>query len=127
METEDNKLNKLKGRQPFQVPEGYFESFTENFINRLPAKPATETKIISLFDRAKPLLYLAAMFVGAAILINVINYKNSDSPDASNGTSMVSSVVDTTDSDDAEFLEFIEEMYADKYALSYIDDLMDNW
>ena len=125
METEDNKLDKFKGRQPFRVPDGYFESFTEDFMTRLTEKPGAEPKKISLTERMKPLLYLAAMFAGAAILINIINYNKEDSSNGSNGISVVSSVGDATDSgDDAEFLEYIEDMYADKYALSYIDDLM---
>ena len=127
METGDNKLDKLKSRQPFSVPEGYFEGFTDDFMTRLPEKHAEEeeAKKISFSERMKPLLYLAAMFVGAVILINIINYSKKDSSNGSNGISVVSSVGDATDSgDDAEFLEYIEDMYADKYALSYIDDLM---
>ena len=127
METEDNKLNKLKGRQPFRVPEGYFEGFTEDFMSRLPEKQVTETKTISFSERMKPLLYLAAMFAGALIIINIINFNKKDNTDVSNVTSVVSPITgNATDSDDdAEFLEYIEDMYADKYALSYIDDLMD--
>ena len=126
METEDNKLNKLKGRQPFHVPEGYFEHFTENFMARLPEKQVEKTKIISFSERMKPLLYLAAMFAGALILINIFNYNKKDDPIGSAGTSVVTSAGNTTEhSDDAEFLEYIEDMYADKFALSYIDDLMD--
>jgi hypothetical protein len=127
METEDNKLNKLLGRQPFSVPEGYFEHFTEDFMSRLPEKQTTEAKIIPFFERMKPLLYLAAMFAGAVILLNIFNYNKKDNTAGSNGISVVSSTGDATGSgDDAEFLEYIEEMYADKFALSYIDDL-DNW
>jgi len=126
METEDNKLNKLKGRQPFSVPEGYFEGFTEDFMSRLPEKQVTETKTISFSERMKPLLYLAAMFAGALILINIFNFTKKDNSDISNGASIVSTTGNSTDSDDdAEFLKYIEDMYADKYALSYIDDLMD--
>ena len=127
METEDNKLNKLKNRQPFRVPEGYFENFTEDFMSRLPEKQETETKIVSFSERLKPLLYLAAMFAGALILINIFNYNKKVDPNDSNGTSVVASTGDSTASgDDSEFFEYIEDMYADKYALSYIDDL-DNW
>ena len=127
METEDNKLDKLKGRQPFRVPEGYFENFTEDFMTRLPEKQETDTKIVPFSERLKPLLYLAAMFAGALILINVFNDNKKDSSNGSTGTAVVSSTGDTMDSgDDTEFLEYIEDMYADKYALSYIDDI-DNW
>jgi len=133
MEREKNTLNELMDRQPFRVPEGYFEGFTDKIMSRLPEKPEPESEKISIYTRVKPFLYLAAMFVGAMIMINIIGKKKAGSPEDDNGTPVTSGLVSSvTDpvvgiSEDAEFLEYIEEMYVDKYALSYIDDFMNNW
>ena len=131
MEKEKNTLEELLNRQPFRVPEGYFEGFTDQLMSRIPEKTVSEPETISIYTRIKPFLYLAAMFVGAMIMLNVIGKKNSGSSGDDNGTpvnaGLVSSVNDhVVTNEDAEFLEYIEEMYVDKYALSYIDDFMEN-
>ena len=129
METENNKFDKLRNRNPFRVPEGYFESFTENLMSCLPDKPEVKTEKVSLYIRIKPLLYMAAAFAGLMIFFNVFN--------KTLGVSLgKSEIIDSTlpsasyniideGEEDAEFLEYIKEMYADKYAFSYIDDFMD--
>ena len=55
------------------VPEGYFENLTSEIMNRLPEKekPASEKKEVTMWERAKPWVYMAAMFVGAALIIRV--------------------------------------------------------
>ena len=132
MEKEKSTLDELMSRQPFRVPEGFFEGFAEELMSRLPDKTVSEEpEKISIFTRMKPFLYLAAMFVGAMIMINIIGQKKAGSPENDKGTpdsaGLVSSVNDPAGiNEDAEFLEYIEEMYVDKYALSYIDDFMDN-
>jgi len=140
MKTENNKLDELRDRNPFRVPEGYFESFTEDLMKRLPEKdgavvqseePLIEPKKVSLYDRVKPLLYMAAAFVGVMLFFNIF-YKTND--DATNGkggvfvknVSSTSSDILSEADENAEFLEYIEDMYADKYAISYIDDFLYN-
>jgi len=124
----NNKLDKLKERNPFRVPEGYFENFTENMMSRLPEKPVEAPKKISIYDRVKPWLYMAAAFAGLILLFNVL-YKTSgtsvESKDTQPGTVVAVSYpgVDPEADEDAEFLEYIEDMYVDTYALSYIDDM----
>ena len=131
METKSNKLNSLKGRQPFRVPEGYFDGLTEDIMRRLPEKSVEEPKVVSLFDRVKPFLYLAAMFVGIVVFLNI--YRGMQPTSHGNNNGMLAKTASTTSGDvadigeDAEFLEYIEDVYADKYAIFYIDDLMDNW
>ena len=118
-------------RQPFRVPDGYFENFTDDFMNRLPDKPVQAPNKVSFYERAKPLLYMAAMFAGAIILFNVFSYNKKSAQDVNNNayvtTNSSSFYSDDEIDDDAEFLEYIEEMYADKYAFSYMDDFLDNW
>ena len=131
MEKENNKIFELMNRRPFRVPEGYFEGFTDDLMSRLPEKSVPETNKISLYTYIKPLLYMAAMFVGAMVFLSIINYMKVGSPEGENDvtiqTGSLSSDASSDLSEDAEFMEYIEEMYVDKYAISYTDDFIDNW
>ncbi len=57
----------------FQVPEGYFENLTSEVMSKLPQKEKLtfEVEAPTLWTRMKPLVYMAAMFVGAALIIRV--------------------------------------------------------
>ena len=75
-----NNDSELKARYgtktPYKVPEGYFEHFHEQLMSSLPEvtpEAAPEAKI-TLMTRIKPLLYLAAMFVGIIFLMQGIAY-----------------------------------------------------
>ncbi|MCD8080963.1 MAG: hypothetical protein LUF04_11340 [Bacteroides sp.] len=73
MKEEDNVLRKVGTGNAFKVPEGYFENLTMQVMDRLPEKekPAFKQKTVSLWDKVKPWTYMAAMFVGAALIIRV--------------------------------------------------------
>jgi hypothetical protein len=127
MDINNNKLDELKDRNPFRVPDGYFESFTENMMGRLPEKPVEKGRVISVYDRVKPWLYMAAAFAGIILLFNVLNKVSDVLPenkDTQAGTILTTplSGVESEADENTEFLEYIEDMYVDKYALSYIDD-----
>jgi hypothetical protein len=55
--------------EPFRVPEGYFERFTDDVMSQLPDAVPAEPNSISLWHRVRPWLYMAAMFVGVALMI----------------------------------------------------------
>lgn len=73
MKEDDILLKKLGKENSFKVPEGYFENLTSEVMNKLPEKEkvAFEEEHISIWTKLKPLLYMAAMFVGAALIIRV--------------------------------------------------------
>ena len=73
MKEEDILLKKLGKENSFKVPEGYFENLTSEVMNKLPEKEKVVFKEepVSTWTRLKPLLYMAAMFVGAALFIRV--------------------------------------------------------
>lgn len=73
MKEEDNILKKAGTGNVFHVPEGYFENLTSEIMNRLPEKErlAFEKKESTMWERVKPWVYMAAMFVGAALIIRV--------------------------------------------------------
>ncbi|WP_302614224.1 hypothetical protein, partial [uncultured Bacteroides sp.] len=51
----------------------YFENLASEVMNKLPEKPQVVFKeeTVSTWTKLKPLLYMAAMFVGAALIIRV--------------------------------------------------------
>ena len=73
MKEEDTLLKKLGKENSFKVPDGYFENLTSEVMNKLPEKEkvAFKEEPVSTWTRLKPLLYMAAMFVGAALIIRV--------------------------------------------------------
>lgn len=73
MKEEDTLLKKLCKENSFKVPDGYFENLTSEVMNKLPEKEKVvfEEEPVSTWTRLKPLLYMAAMFVGAALIIRV--------------------------------------------------------
>lgn len=84
MKEEDTLLKKIGKDNSFKVPDGYFANLTSEVMNRLPAG---ETNIIaespvSMWTKVKPLLYLAAMFVGAALIIRSFSVDNKPVPSA---------------------------------------------
>ena len=73
MKEEDILLKKLGKEDSFKVPGGYFENLTSEVMNKLPEKEKVVFKEepVSTWTRLKPLLSMAAMFVGAALIIRV--------------------------------------------------------
>ena len=73
MKEEEDVLKKVGRDNAFKVPEGYFESLTSEIMDKLPEnqQPILKVKEVSRWDKFKPLLYMAAMFVGAALIIRV--------------------------------------------------------
>ena len=73
MKEEDKILRKVGTGNAFKVPENYFEGLTSEVMNKLPEKEKVivAKKEVGRWDKFKPLLYMAAMFVGAALIIKV--------------------------------------------------------
>lgn len=70
--TEDDLKKKVGTENPFRVPDGYFENFASNLMERLPEKEKVErSRKATPWEKVRPLLYMAAMFVGAMLLIRV--------------------------------------------------------
>jgi hypothetical protein len=65
------KLEEIEKIDPFKVPEGYFEGLTSNIMSHLPDRVQVEPIKINLWTRLQPWLYVAAMFVGISLMINL--------------------------------------------------------
>lgn len=78
MKEEDKILRKVGTDNHFTVPEGYFENLTSEVMNKLPEKEksAFKMKEPTKWDKVKPWLYMAAMFLGAALIIRVASSDN---------------------------------------------------
>lgn len=59
-------------KKEFKVPENYFEDFSEKMMDQLPdMEPVFENEPISLWQRMRPILYMAAMFLSIMFTIRV--------------------------------------------------------
>lgn len=59
MEKENKILRKAGTRNPFTVPEGYFENFTQELMSNLPEKePLLPISEPTLWQRVKPWVYM---------------------------------------------------------------------
>ncbi|MDR0961086.1 MAG: hypothetical protein LBM62_00795 [Mediterranea sp.] len=76
MKEEDSIMKKVGRGNSFQVPDGYFDTLASEVMSRLPEKekPVFIKKEPTKWERMKPWLYMAAMFVGAALIIRVATF-----------------------------------------------------
>ncbi|WP_321332757.1 hypothetical protein [uncultured Bacteroides sp.] len=81
MKEEDNILRKVGTDNHFTVPEGYFENLTSEVMNKLPEKEKSVfvEKEPTMWNKVKPWIYMAAMFIGAALIIRVASSDNNKS------------------------------------------------
>ena len=73
MKEEDNILKRVGKENSFHVPDGYFENFTLEVMDKLPERKriGIGRKEPTRWERMKPWTYMAAMFIGAALIIRV--------------------------------------------------------
>ena len=73
----DFKLdNEPKIKSGFQIPENYFDTFSEKVMNQLPKE---EPKVVSLWDRNKRWIYSAAAVLVLSLTIPLANQIQSTS------------------------------------------------
>ena len=114
MKEEDKLLKKVGTENPFRVPEGYFESFTSDLMSRLPEKEKTDIhREPTTWERVRPWLYMAAMFVGAALIIRVA----SPGETVSNGQQQQQIAADESDIEMEYIRTAIENTMMDDYSL----------
>lgn len=64
-----NRLDKLNQSNPFKLPDGYIDGLTARIMDTLPDEaPDTKTRTLSVGQRIRPWLYLAAVFVGLLLI-----------------------------------------------------------
>ena len=79
MKANFNKLQEIdKSKTPFKVPDNYFAHFNEEIMNLLPEKEFKARVKVTLWDRTKPWVYMAAMFLGLYLIINFLTNNNNE-------------------------------------------------
>ncbi len=110
METRINKLSEIDKRNPFTVPEDYFSRFNEDIMARLPEKETVKPKRVSMWDKAKPWVYMAAMFMGIFFAIQLLTRNTANQvttiPSSTQFTDDYWSTVQITEE---EFYQYLEE------------------
>lgn len=81
MRKQDNLSNNDRLRKvPFIVPDGYFESFNREMMKNLPEYPEElKQQPLSRWQRFKPYIYMAAMFLGIWCMMKVFHHVSSPS------------------------------------------------
>jgi len=121
MNKKASQLEELEKKNPFKVPEGYFENLTSQIMDQLPEKAEIGSPVISLWGRIKPWVYAAAMIVGVALVVKLFV----NSPETTK-----SSLNLITSADIEEFYQYYEDaltnnVYHDTFYLDEEDFLGD--
>ncbi|MDR2627850.1 MAG: hypothetical protein LBC40_07440 [Dysgonamonadaceae bacterium] len=67
------KTDAIGNKNPFKVPEGYFENLNSRIQERLNEVEVEPLPVISLWGRLRPWVYMAAMFAGIALMFKLFN------------------------------------------------------
>lgn len=69
----DNRkiLDEIGGKSGFKVPENYFENLSARITEQLPERELPKPEIVTPWQRVRPYLYMAAMFVGIWLMMQV--------------------------------------------------------
>ena len=126
MEMKQNKLDDLKGKNPFKIPEGYFEGLTDQIMAQILEVSQREPKVVSLRDRLRPWLYLAAVFAGLFIFLRVLMSPFWHKTDTRDDVLYLQALVtgeelQVISDEDLEYLEFLENQYFDRIYAEEID------
>lgn len=123
MKRHENKLKEKVGtRNPYTLPDGYFESFKSGLMDSLPEFPAKpKQKRLSPWQRIKPYAYLAAMFAGIWCMMQIFHHvSNSTSHTGSDREEIAFSnfepdtydyYIDDSNGDDIEIQEEVLSLY----------------
>lgn len=118
MKDDRNNLERLKGKNPFSVPKGYLEGLPAQIMSGLPEKPRQQTaKRVSLLERVRPWLYMAAVFAGLGLFFKaIVTIFPSDSTHTDALLVKTEVPADSLDAleeseEDEEYLEYIEAQY----------------
>lgn len=74
MKKEESKILDKLGKNPgFKVPENYFNDFNAKFLESLPEVKITEEVKPTMWVRVRPFIYMAAMFAGVWLMMNIFS------------------------------------------------------
>ena len=120
MKQEDSTLFNKYGKDPgFKVPENYFADFNQRMTEMLPNVEITPVDAKpTLWQRVRPLVYMAAMFAGVWCMMQVFSNFT-----ASDNLNSVRAVAEKLQDDKGNVDEFIMSGVSDYDILSYEDSV----
>jgi N-acetylmuramic acid 6-phosphate (MurNAc-6-P) etherase len=96
MMNEETYLKENVGtRNPFQVPDGYFEQLTQQVMQQLPERQQHRSRLVAL----RPWLYAAACVVALFVLGTTYHFNTA----AEEPAALAATTIATADNNDAEF------------------------
>lgn len=118
MKREDSTLLTKYGKDPgFKVPENYFDDFNKRMAAMLPEVEITPVDVKpTMWQRVRPLVYLAAMFAGVWCMMSVFNHFNGTE------TNSVGAVAEKLIDDKSNVDEFLMSGSVSDYDLINYDD-----
>ncbi|MDD2313687.1 MAG: hypothetical protein PHS25_04520 [Proteiniphilum sp.] len=129
MKAKISKLDEIdKAKNPFKVPENYFALLNEEIMSRLPEKEYVAPPPVTLWEKVKPWVYMAAMFIGIYIIVNYLTSDASKKPLMTESTTSeaigTSETVDnywsTVHVTEEEFYQFLEEQVVEDGYYDYM-------
>ena len=126
MKIQQFNIEDEKKKNPFRVPEGYMEGLTDQIMARLPECPQQkETKVVSMADKMRPWLYLAASFIGLLLIFKGIQGERVQKDHTTDPllvkTEAPEASLNAISEEDQEFLEYLEAQYADELFLEEVE------
>lgn len=125
MKSHFNKLEEIdRKRIPFKVPDNYFARLNEEIMNHLPEKEIVPPRTVSLWEKVKPWVYMAAMFVGLYITIQFLT-RQADNGNVASRQSVVQnqeSYWSTVQVTEEEFYKYLEEQLVEEGYFDYMYD-----
>jgi len=122
MKREDSTILEKYGKDPgFKVPENYFDDFNKRMADMLPDVEITPVDVKpTLWQRVKPLVYLAAMFAGVWCMMTVFSHFS-----GSGSLNSVSTVAEKLQDDKGNIDDFIMSGSVSDYdIMNYEDSVM---
>ena len=133
MEAKDNKLENMRKETPFRVPDGYFEGFTARMMEQIPDdEPQFEDNKVTMWDRVRPIFYLAAMFAGLGLFFKAIVFFDNSDKLSNQADSLLVSTQNSTymadeseydfENEENEYLQYLEDQYTEALILNELNN-----
>ena len=108
MERKKQTLTDIGNKAPFKVPENFFSQINETIMANLPEKEVPVIEPVSMWEKTRPWLYMAAMFLSLFFTIKVLTSNSSSEQE-------YWSDVEISEEEFFDYLEtqFVEENYYD--------------
>lgn len=122
MKANFNKLQEIdRTKNPFKVPDNYFAQFNDEIMNQLPEKEFKVPETVTLWDKVKPWVYMAAMFVGLYVTINFLTKQN-ESVSTSENVAIETNYWSTVHITEEEFYQYLEDQLIEDGYFDYMYD-----